>query len=229
MSEILPIELSPGANLAVPKGSGFLPVYEKPLPTNVQPGEEWSFTRIAAKFRAVLIETSHEKSENLGVNFSEFETDEEVGKWAFGERLVKGEEIIPAGINNPQEAKTTQITRHPQARVGEERIKTTLERSIFPINVNALVELVNSDIEVCSMTMDGTFRWFSEEGGFFSGQCQFSGYLDLTNPLVIALEKIMLRISIAVPLSVPSEVALLSATAGASPGAINLLYDKEVK
>lgn len=95
-----------------------------------------------------------------------------------------------------------------------------------------LLELVDSDVVLCSTTIDGTFRWFQTVGGLYQGECVFSGYLDLTNPITIQTEKLSLRLSIIVPLSVASASELRQAGLIAddtTSGYCNLIYEKEVK
>lgn len=226
MSLLLPIELKP--NIAdIPIGSGYAPFYDQALPTNVQAGESWSFKRIVAQFRAVLIEKEHEAAETTDESTTRYATKEEAENGSH-EGVTSEQQITAASVSSPWEKKSTS---RDLTSGGTNEITATLttrtERSIFPCSAAALIELVDQQDTICAMTIDGTFRWFQEESGLYRGECVFSDYFDLTNPVTIYTEQISLRISLGVPLSVATEVELQDNPG--PPGFVNLIYDKEVK
>ncbi len=226
-----PIELPDGPAVQVPKGSGFVPVYNKRIPTNIQQGESWSFKRIAAQFRAVLIEKERESTEETLEETTAYHS-EAAATAAMGQpQELSKEQRNPAGLNNPAESQETTF-KYTIVGAFKDVIETTqvvaTQRSIFPCVATALVELINLNGTIGSMTLEGTFRWFALTAGLYSGQCDFSGYADLVNPITVYTEQVSLRISLFMPLSVASEAELKAITA-ASPGFVNLIYDKEVK
>jgi hypothetical protein len=250
MSYVLPVSLPAQSTFTpIPPGEGFVPIVEVPVPTKIQPGEKWSIDRIHAQFILLLQEKEAQTSTVL--DKQEIKFGSEAGRNnALNEGLRKSEESKPGGIDSPYEQVTSTYTSvaGSEATILDATTQTTTEQGILPSPATALLELLSQGEVVYSSPIQATFRrWFSTLKeiifkilcvlGFpWVGYAMFSSYSDLTNPVVVDLERLALRVSLSVPLSVASGASLalvegsplLKGNKTQSPGFVNLIYTKEV-
>jgi hypothetical protein len=228
MSYLFPVELSPSKTpVPVPTGDTYIPIYDQPLPTNIQIGETWTFKQVVSQVRLLLMEKAHEivKATNEKTVFYKTVAEREAAET--GVPLFT-RRISPATFDSKYENAGAEF-KYRVTELGlltEEALSTA--RSIIPCPASLMIELVGQQGTIYSTTVDGTFRLVSgtPETGF-TGQCTFSDYSDLINHVAISTEHIRLRISISLGISVPAEIKLQNTTTDQTAGFVNLIYDKE--
>ncbi len=219
MSELLPITIPKSESpVQIPAGERYIPLYEAPLPTNIQPGEDWSIDRIIAQIPVLLGETDAEVEQFINTETTVFKTKAE-REAAETNRVTESRKISPLTFDGRLEFVTiTNVYEHSELAITlNEHVK--IERSIGPCQASLLIEVLDQQETIYSSTLQGTFR--AIETHLYL--CEFSTYIDLINKLVVGLGRLTLRISLFIGLGVQSEAEL------ASDGFVNFFYDREVK
>lgn len=237
MSELLAIEIPrtpPPGWFFQATPNYFVPIYEKPIPTNVQVGERWMIERVSARVALFIEEiegTEQQITENehKTVYKSEAEAIEAI---AAPYRLISIERP-PLAPDGPSIVIRTVFKYEREGATVKTIEEQFLSRTAVPFDATLLIEIVSSGETLYSCTIPGTFRAsggmgpLQEEGAV--GTAEFPFYGDLTNPLPVGIEKLSLRISIFMTMKNHIRLFLRHTNTDPLAGFVNLFYDKEVK
>lgn len=157
-----------------------------PIPLDIARLEVWKFSRIVLELPLALFTGAMIKYSEKNAVQIHFKTEAERGEAAEGKGGIDGQTkiTVPATISTPQ--KVTEINR-PTSQVGtvlEIKEETTIEESIFPLNVTVLVQILDQSgiiwsdsFPITFIYRPGTTQWL--------GKARISNYTDLINPFKI--------------------------------------------
>lgn len=228
-----------GGGLVVPAGGSVQLLGEVPV-SAAQPTQEevWTLSRFHAELPVALKEIELEKKTTFAKTYTIYKTEAEAAsaQQNTGGRIFRNEDTQPIGYGNNYEFNFEFTTLELKVLELIATKEHEVRRSVLPININLILELVGSDGVIWSSSFDMPIRYagLGINPGEYLGTGYANIYADLVNPVtLLSGQPLQLRLLAQVPSSVRTVLAVGAGVEGAKetnpPATVALFYDPSTR